>query len=137
MGISPEEAREIIQESIRLSIAGDAADRAAQDKWDRIRAGLNLPGGVDSFIHFLRETPQLRGARQLPRLRGLHAPALHRRSLMFEVQIEGEYGVTDGSIHLLKDGEEVVMWDSAEWVEDPSLVYVIANAIRKGYEGEL
>lgn len=56
---------------------------------------------------------------------------------MFTVEIEGEYGVTDGSIHLLIDGEEVVMWDSAEWVEDPSLVYVIANAIRKGYDGEL
>lgn len=47
------------------------------------------------------------------------------------VQIEGEYGVTDGSIHIHVDGEERVMWDSAEWVEDPSLVYVIVNAVRK------
>lgn len=54
----------------------------------------------------------------------------------FEVAIEGEYGVEDGSIRLLQDGKEVVMWDSREWVEDPSLVFVIANAIRKGYEGE-
>ena len=45
------------------------------------------------------------------------------------VEIEGEYGVIDGSIHILVDGRELVMWDSAEWVEDPSLVYVIANAI--------
>lgn len=47
----------------------------------------------------------------------------------FAVQVEGQYGVTDGSIHLLVDGDEVVMWDSAEWIEDPSLVYVIVNAI--------
>jgi hypothetical protein len=55
----------------------------------------------------------------------------------FTLEIEGEYGEDDGSIHLMVDGQEVVMWDSAEWVEDPSLVYVIANAIRKGYEGTL
>ena len=29
------------------------------------------------------------------------------------------------------------MWDSAEWIEDPSVVFVIANAIRKAYEGDL
>lgn len=52
----------------------------------------------------------------------------------FAVEIDGEYGVTDGSIHLLIDGREVVMWDSAEWAEDPSLTYVIAEAIRRGYD---
>lgn len=51
------------------------------------------------------------------------------------VDIAGEYGTVDGSIHIHKAGREVVMWDSLEWVEDPSLVYVIANAIRKAYEG--
>lgn len=51
-----------------------------------------------------------------------HGPA-------FEVQIDGQYGIQDGTIHLIRDGKEIVMWDSAEWVEDPSLVYVIANAI--------
>ena len=50
----------------------------------------------------------------------------------FRVQIDGEYGAADGSIHLLVDGEEVVMWDSAEWAEDPSLVFVIADCIRSG-----
>lgn len=55
----------------------------------------------------------------------------------FVLDIDGEYGTIDGSIHLMVDGEEAVMWDSAEWIEDPSLVYVIANAIRKGYEGTL
>lgn len=56
---------------------------------------------------------------------------------MFEIVNAGEYGVNDGSIHLMVDGKEVVMWDSAEWAEDPSLVFVIAEAIRKGYAGEL
>lgn len=55
----------------------------------------------------------------------------------FEVVIDGEYGTTDGAIYLLVDGSEVVMWDSAEWAEDPSLVYVIANAISKGFQGTL
>lgn len=55
----------------------------------------------------------------------------------FKLEIEGEYGENDGTIHLLIDGAEIVMWDSAEWAEDPSLVYVIANAIRKGFEGTL
>ena len=51
----------------------------------------------------------------------------------FSIAIAGEYGAQDGSIHLLVDGTEVVMWDSAEWAEDPSLVYVIAEAIRRGH----
>lgn len=54
----------------------------------------------------------------------------------FYVEIAGDYGVTEGSIHLhgRADGsDEIVMWDSAEWVEDPSLVYVIVNAIEVGH----
>ncbi len=58
----------------------------------------------------------------------------------FRVEIRGEYGVRDGSIHLFNGDTEIVMWDSAEWEEDPSLVFVIANAIaRRGVptvEGE-
>lgn len=51
----------------------------------------------------------------------------------FNVEIAGEYGEVEGSIHLCVGGEELVMWDSNEWVEDPSLVYVIANAITIGF----
>lgn len=54
--------------------------------------------------------------------------------MAFKVDIEGEYGDEDGAIRLLDGDEELVMWDSAEWREDPSLVLVIANAIRIGYE---
>lgn len=52
----------------------------------------------------------------------------------FRIDIAGEYGDNDGSIHLMDGEAELVMWDSAEWIEDPSLVFVIANAIRKGFE---
>jgi len=52
----------------------------------------------------------------------------------FRVEIDGEYGDPDGSIHLMAGGIELVMWDSREWAEDPSLVFVIAEAIRVGYE---
>lgn len=51
----------------------------------------------------------------------------------FAVEIFGEYGEPDGSIHLMDGQTELVMWDSAEWTEDPSLVFVIAEAIRIGY----
>lgn len=51
----------------------------------------------------------------------------------FRVDIAGEYGNPDGSIHLMDGEHELVMWDSAEWAGDPSLLYVIANAIRIGY----
>ncbi len=50
------------------------------------------------------------------------------------VEINGEYGVDAGDIHILFNGAELIMWDSAEWQEDPSLVFVIANAIRLAYE---
>lgn len=56
---------------------------------------------------------------------------------MITVDIVGEYGDPEGSIHIFRDGTEVVMWDSREWIEDPSLVFVIAEAIRRAYEGEL
>jgi hypothetical protein len=55
------------------------------------------------------------------------------QDMAFHVEIHGEYGENDGDIHLMDGDEELVMWDSAEWIEDPSLVFVIANAIRKGY----
>ncbi|ORB76900.1 hypothetical protein BST46_27535 [Mycobacterium timonense] len=46
------------------------------------------------------------------------------------IRIEGEYGLNEGSIHIEdQNGTEMLMWESAEWSEDPSLVYVIANAI--------
>lgn len=46
------------------------------------------------------------------------------------VNIQGSYGDPEGSIHLLdENGYEVLMWDSSEWLEDPSLTFVIANAI--------
>lgn len=51
----------------------------------------------------------------------------------FTVEIDGEYGTNDGAIRLMNREQEIVMWDSAEWIEDPSLVYVIVNAIRKGF----
>ena len=55
--------------------------------------------------------------------------------MAFRVEIDGEYGEpAEGAVRLMDDDEELVMWDSAEWVEDPSLVFVIANAIRIGYE---
>jgi hypothetical protein len=53
--------------------------------------------------------------------------------MAFRVETEGGYGKPDGAIRLMDDDEELVMWDSVEWQEDPSLVYVIANAISVGY----
>lgn len=53
---------------------------------------------------------------------------------MFWVDIAGEYGDEDQQISLLEDNTELVMWVSDEWKEDPSLVAVIANAIKIGYE---
>jgi hypothetical protein len=51
----------------------------------------------------------------------------------FRVEIDGEYGDDDGSVRLLDGDEELLVWDSAEWAEDPSLVFVIANAIQIGF----
>lgn len=46
-----------------------------------------------------------------------------------QIDIEGEYGIEDGGIYIYDDKGEVVMWDSSEWIEDPSLVYVIVNVV--------
>ena len=51
----------------------------------------------------------------------------------FRVEIEGEYGAEAGAIRLLDGSEELLCWDSAEWCEDPSLLFVIANAIQIGF----
>jgi hypothetical protein len=51
----------------------------------------------------------------------------------FRVEIDGEYGAEDGSVRLLDGEEELLVWDSAEWAEDPSLLFVIANAIQVGF----
>jgi hypothetical protein len=51
----------------------------------------------------------------------------------FRVEIDGQYGAECGAVRLLDGDEELVMWDSAEWVEDPSLVFVITSAIRIGF----
>lgn len=58
--------------------------------------------------------------------------AEHEPVIGFTIDIAGEYGTPEGSIHLLDEHGEIVMWDSAEWVEDPSVVYVIAESIRLG-----
>jgi hypothetical protein len=54
--------------------------------------------------------------------------------MSFTVEIHGGYGDADVDVVLMDDGQEIVMWTSDEWKEDPSLVSVIANAIRIGYE---
>lgn len=53
---------------------------------------------------------------------------------MITIEIYGEYGENDGTVHIGDEHGEIVMWDSAEWVEDPSLVFVITSAIREAYE---
>lgn len=54
--------------------------------------------------------------------------------MSFHVEIHGEYGDDDIDIVLKHGDEEIVMWTSDEWKEDPSLVAVIVNAVRIGYE---
>jgi hypothetical protein len=42
---------------------------------------------------------------------------------------------TDESIGVyLPDGKEVVFWHKDEWIEDPSIVFCIANAIKMAGE---
>lgn len=41
--------------------------------------------------------------------------------------------VKPSHIRLLDSEEELAYWDRAEWVEDPSLVVAIANAINIGH----
>lgn len=54
---------------------------------------------------------------------------------MVTVEIDGEYGDEDGGgVHISDEHGEIVMWDSQEWIDEPSLVFVIASAIREVYE---
>lgn len=46
---------------------------------------------------------------------------------MFRVEFSGT------SIHLMDGDTEIVMWDQAEWREDPNLVPHIVNAVCIGY----
>lgn len=51
----------------------------------------------------------------------------------FHVAIAGDYGDANVEVTLLDGNEELLMWTSDEWKGEPSLVAVIANAIRIGY----
>lgn len=42
--------------------------------------------------------------------------------------------VTEDSVTVLHNQEEIVHWVSDEWEEDPSIVPSIANAIKIAYE---
>ena len=42
--------------------------------------------------------------------------------------------VTEDSVTILHNQEEIVHWVSDEWEEDPSIVPSIANAIKIAYE---
>jgi hypothetical protein len=46
------------------------------------------------------------------------------------VQVE----ITEDSVTVLHNQEEIVHWVSDEWEEDPSIVPSIANAIKIAYE---
>lgn len=54
---------------------------------------------------------------------------------MIVIEIDGEYGDNDpldaGGIHISDDHGEIVMWDSQEWIDEPSVVFVIATAIQE------
>jgi hypothetical protein len=54
--------------------------------------------------------------------------------LSFRIEIDGQYGENEGQITLYDDSYELVTWVSDEWEMDSSLIYVIAEAIRLGYE---
>jgi hypothetical protein len=41
--------------------------------------------------------------------------------------------VTESSVTILHDNEEIVHWVSDEWEEDPSIVPSISNAIKLAY----
>ena len=45
-----------------------------------------------------------------------------------------EVVVTEDSVTILHNNEEIVHWVSDEWEEDPSIVPSIANAIKIAYE---
>jgi hypothetical protein len=46
---------------------------------------------------------------------------------MFTVDIHSD------SIVLMDEKGEIVYWDRQEWIDDPSLVLLIANAINQGH----
>lgn len=60
---------------------------------------------------------------------------MSNRRTSYRTEIDGEYGIVDGAVRILDaaTGEEVLAWDSSEWTEDPSLMYVIANAIETAH----
>ena len=45
-----------------------------------------------------------------------------------------EVVVTEDSVTILHNQEEIVHWVSDEWEEDPTIVPSIANAIKLAYE---
>ena len=45
-----------------------------------------------------------------------------------------EVNITEYSVTVLHNQEEIVHWVSDEWEEDPSIVPSIANAIKIAYE---
>jgi hypothetical protein len=55
--------------------------------------------------------------------------------VMILIEIDGEYGnddpATAGGIHIRDDHGEIVMWDSQEWIDEPSVVFIIATAIQE------
>ena len=44
--------------------------------------------------------------------------------------MKSEVIVTESSVTILHDNEEIVHWVSDEWEEDPSIVPSISNAIK-------
>lgn len=47
--------------------------------------------------------------------------------------MKSEVIVTESSVTILHDNEEIVHWVSDEWEEDPSIVPSISNAIKLSY----
>jgi hypothetical protein len=47
--------------------------------------------------------------------------------------MKSEVIVTESSVTILHDNEEIVHWVSDEWEEDPSIVPSISNAIKLAY----
>jgi hypothetical protein len=41
--------------------------------------------------------------------------------------------VIDEEIHFIQASEHLMCWTKGEWIEDPSVVYSIANAIKLAY----
>jgi hypothetical protein len=48
------------------------------------------------------------------------------------VEITGEYGIPNGEIRIRDSrGREIVMWSEDEWIEDSTLVYLIAQVVEE------